>query len=164
LCFVKRDFEAKFGYKAGIDGSYSIEVKDKLIRSILRRSLNSTIPLAIFLSPIIVSVITGVYKYSIFFIISWIGAIMSLFIIDGSLGTKEKVINYVGNIPETVLDRIDLAKQLGVKEFMVYSCEPLPTEEILVKTDPVMIGWLDDNETGVVIGIWDRDKEINVLD
>ena len=90
---------------------------------------------------------------------------------------------YVGDIPDNVLNRIEEGISLGLKYFTVHSSQPLPVKQIY--TDPILIGWVTNPHItmqfasrglinweaakcrticwGVVIGIWDADKEIDVL-
>lgn len=152
-CFVKRDMEEKFQYKAGINGSYILEDNHPLADSICLVGIILCIVITVFLGIVFTP---------------WFGFIFPVLLIGLARlmvyfpESESKVINYVGDIPDKVIDNLEKAKECDVSKFMVYSCQPLPTEEVLVKVDPVMIGWLDDKETGVVIGIWDRDKEISI--
>lgn len=86
-------------------------------------------------------------------------------------------VQYRGDLPEFALDRLETARNLGLKHFTVHSNEPLPVE-LLRKTDPVLIGWpatplirvLENRNCelsvlglrGVVLAAWDFDKEIAI--
>lgn len=93
------------------------------------------------------------------------------------------VIKYVGDIPNFAIDRIRIAKDCGLKYFTIHSCKPLPIEEIFQQVDPVLVGWwsnpkiiledtflgkrfseMDKVATGVIVAIWDMEKEIQILD
>jgi len=97
----------------------------------------------------------------------------------GRKETKE-VFHYVGDIPDLVLDKIEFIKtKYSIPIISVHSMAPLPirVEKRLPKIDPVAIlwnvnplfdktlyGWRSWRDTiGAVIGIWDGDKEIEVL-
>lgn len=83
--------------------------------------------------------------------------------IQGSYLIGTKVIDYSGDIPEGILNQAETARSTvgGGKfaQFTVHSMSPLPTVERYLKVDPVMILWITDN-LGVVVGIWDGDKEV----
>ncbi len=80
---------------------------------------------------------------------------------------------YIGNIPNTVLDKIKTVKDLGIKHVTIHSMEPLPIAYNNI--DPVAVGWfanpqihLEENfignpSIGFVIGLWDMEKEQEVL-
>lgn len=93
-------------------------------------------------------------------------------------------VNYVGDIPEFALDNRLVALDCGLTHFTIHSCKPLPTALVFEKVDPVMIGWFTNprirlmdhewlfgrfihhmNKTvrGIVVAIWDKDKELGVL-
>ena len=87
---------------------------------------------------------------------------------------------YVGDVPETALDRIE---QFKYGPITVHSMSPLPLKitKFLPRVDPVAIGWIEYPEfiktafgwktrspggkggCGVVLAIWDGEKEIKVL-
>jgi hypothetical protein len=84
---------------------------------------------------------------------------------------------YVGDIPDFALDNMEKAKKAGIKHFTIHSNLPLPVKraEKMLKSDPIMIGWTENptikvdatgsikrmsrNIEGVVIAVWDGDKE-----
>ena len=95
-------------------------------------------------------------------------------------------IHYIGDIPEFALDSKVIASKCGLKFFTIHSVYPLPTRQIQKQVDPVMVGWFGDPRitfmdidclffkrrgfhhmaltvSGIVVAIWDRDKEISVL-
>lgn len=91
---------------------------------------------------------------------------------------NNSMIVYVGDIPEVILDKALLIKRMGINYFSVHSQYPFPIEEFeLPKVDPVMIAWPEqpwihrrgtcwdcsENVLGIVVGIWDGEKEIEVL-
>jgi hypothetical protein len=153
--FVDKDIQDQFKYVAGIQGSYVIdrEPSTKIITTV------SVLSIIIFLSPILPALLSNNLLLLFFLFLS---GFISMLAISIGLTPSVVEVNYVGDIPEYVLDNMDKAKECDIDTFRVYSAQPLPTEEVLVKTDPVMIGWLDDRKTGVIIGIWDRDKEITI--
>lgn len=155
--FVKKDIEQKFQYKCGVNGSYTYKTNGKL-----KWILGGIFTILGLIIPPILAVLMNDMDILIGMLFSLTGPVIY------GLGRdyeRDKAIDYIGDIPDSVMDKVDEAiGQCGIMNYMIYSCDPLPTKEVLTKVDPVMIGWLDDNETGVVIGIWDRDKEINVLD
>ena len=110
-----------------------------------------------------------------------VGTDMFLVGIGQASGLISSYVGYTGDIPEAILDKVDKARQAGIREMTVHSTQPLPISvtKVLPRIDPVIIGWqrkpdirlngsfkfsqmLRDYE-GVVIGIWDHDKEIEVL-
>lgn len=87
-------------------------------------------------------------------------------------------IQYIGDLPNFALDRIEVARQNGLVFGTIHSNFPLPTEFISAKkTDPVVIGWCEFPDIcinrdivtsfreilGVVIAMWDMDKELEYL-
>ena len=92
---------------------------------------------------------------------------------------------YAGDIPETVLDNINMVKSVIGKEvslplhISVHSMDVLPitVEKIPRVVDPVAIVWIgnpeiyrsgltwknDKNRIGGIIGIWDKEKELEIL-
>jgi hypothetical protein len=90
---------------------------------------------------------------------------------------------YVGDIPEFVLDKALIAKECGLKFITIHSNYPLPTE--FIHCDPVLIGWNNyiktrdgfirtnkhgqlytpaiSNIEGVILAVWDYDKESEIL-
>ena len=85
------------------------------------------------------------------------------------------VIQYVGDIPDFSLDRIEVARPLGLRFGSIHSNQALPVDFSRL-TDPVIIGWCRSPEIylregrvahfhdtiGVVVAMWDMDKEINI--
>lgn len=96
-------------------------------------------------------------------------------------GITSNAIVYAGDIPDTALDRMIKVKELGIRFITVHSMQPFPIQ--LVQCDPVAIGWYepmwifkDGKETilrllynysgtleGVIVAIWDGQKEVSVL-
>lgn len=83
---------------------------------------------------------------------------------------------YVGDIPDFALDNLLKVKELGLACATIHSMQPMPVE--LVLTDPVVIGWMTNphitvspdivsflfpDATGIVLAMWDGEKEIEVL-
>ena len=83
--------------------------------------------------------------------------------------------NYIGDIPDFAIDRANLAISLGIEEITIHSNQPLAVE--YQKGDPVIVGWLrkPDNEVdngftrlryenweGVVLAVWDNNKELEL--
>lgn len=97
---------------------------------------------------------------------------------DGFFITERVIrgIRYCGDLPDTVMDKIDLAKVCGLSFFTIHSMEPMPVK-YFGKTDPVMVGWAENpniimysgkirdmkERTGIVIATWDMDKELEIL-
>jgi len=90
------------------------------------------------------------------------------------LGTR---VDYKGDIPNSVIEKAMSIKSM-VRQITIHSMQPLPVE--FVKCDPILIGWaccpqiqVDgsgkfdkvwySNAEGVVISIWDYDKEVEAL-
>lgn len=74
-----------------------------------------------------------------------------------------KVVDYTGHIPAFAIKNTErLTAIMPQMEFTIHSMQPLPVEKRRVQVDPVMVGWLSD-DVGVVVAIWDGDKEIEVL-
>ena len=86
---------------------------------------------------------------------------------------------YAGDIPESILPRISLAREVGLKFLTIHSNMPLPLAEPLRKVDPVVLGWygnpgIEEKERGqfavgtlmwaVVVAAWDFDKEIELIE
>lgn len=88
---------------------------------------------------------------------------------------------YAGDIPNFVLGRIEhIQKNYELPIISVHSQEPLPivVERVPPRIEPVAIWWADNPEigtcgkkwssnvdtVGAVIAIWDRDKEIEILE
>lgn len=83
-----------------------------------------------------------------------------------------KAFLYVGDFPDHALNNIEKAKDAGIQHFSIHSTQPFPST--FIKTDPVIIGWFKNPEIwqrseifttncrylGVVVAIWDADKEI----
>jgi len=88
-------------------------------------------------------------------------------------------VQYAGDIPEFAMDNLE--KALGITNYVtIHSNYPFPVEYQLPKTDPVLVAWEGNpgitmyskkgsrgmkkmNKTrGVVIAIWDYDKEIEI--
>jgi hypothetical protein len=75
---------------------------------------------------------------------------------------------YTGDIPDFAINRAALALKCGLELITIHSMRPMPIER--VKTDPVLIGWESDpnfeypkrGAEGVVIAIWDNDKELEL--
>lgn len=90
---------------------------------------------------------------------------------------------YSGDIPDFALDRCEEAIKSGIEYLTIHSNEPFPVE--IVNCDPVIIGWasnpciaksrntlsgsqygqwrtLSRHEEGVVVAVWDYDKEITI--
>lgn len=90
-------------------------------------------------------------------------------------------VRYVGDIPESAMDRIAMARRAGIEEFTVHSNRPLPIslERIFTKVDPILVGWVarpefrlagracrvksvDPNVIGVIVAVWDNDVELEL--
>jgi hypothetical protein len=83
---------------------------------------------------------------------------------------------YIGDIPDSILRRCLSAREAGIKHLTVHSNMPLPVRWEVVKTDPIILGWLDNprivvrrgkvvsfgDVQAVVVGIWDAEKEISI--
>lgn len=50
-------------------------------------------------------------------------------------------IRFTGSVPDFALTKIQQAQQAGLSHFTIHSNQPLPTEQVMVKRDPVVIGW-----------------------
>jgi len=99
------------------------------------------------------------------------------------LSNPIRTVRYVGDLPDFVMDRMQTARECGLRFFTIHSAQPLPISEAFEKVDPVMVGWyndpgiifmnnfweqrrfhhMDPTAQGVVIAIWDRDKELDIL-
>ena len=90
-------------------------------------------------------------------------------------GRPYRETNYIGDIPDFAIGRAELAMSLGVEGITLHSMHQLPITR--VNTDPVMVGWLwipngdhfgkftdsqGEKREGVVISVWDMDKEIKL--
>lgn len=93
--------------------------------------------------------------------------------------------NYAGDIPDSVLNNIEVFKDVAHGNYpaiTVHSVAPLPyrVERIPKLVEPVAIGWLgkkvvfdntwfgwrfwgDEDAVGVILGIWDGEKEMAVI-
>ena len=85
-------------------------------------------------------------------------------------------------MPDFAIDRLKIAKGIGLKWITIHSMEPLPVEQhqIMMRIDPVLVGWKEkpwihsntndywdvgmglDNIAGFVIAMWDMDKELTL--
>ncbi len=93
-----------------------------------------------------------------------------------------KKYHYTGDIPDNILDNMNLfIAHNPDRAITIHSCELIPmTVEVVPRLcDPVAIGWFreicfdntwlgwrnwgDKNAFGVILGIWDKEKEIKVL-
>ena len=94
---------------------------------------------------------------------------------------------YRGDIPDSIIDNIERFKSLSQKAIYpitIHSMEPLPLfiENIPRQLEPIVIGWFSnrayfrfddtwwgwrcgdgDNALGVILGIWDKEKELKVI-
>lgn len=155
-CFVGRDIEAKFKYKAGLNGSLTKTVG---LSDDTQTGLWLILTGIYFSIPPILAFRTDNLWFLLLAFASILATILTLIPLSSSL---TKTIDYIGDIPDFVLANLDKAKECGLKDFKIYSCEPLPVkQQLLLKVDPVMIGWIND-DIGVVVGIWDRDKEVTI--
>lgn len=87
---------------------------------------------------------------------------------------------YIGDIPDTVLDKILCVKDIGIRYVTIHSMQPLPVA--YHHTDPVAVGWFANPHISLyefthgdpanavwnpclafVIAVWDGDKEQEVL-
>ena len=141
-----------FKYHAGLKGSYQKTGKATLITFVTLSSL-------IIATANTLSIVLKDPAYLVI-LLGIIGAGIITAFVEEAFGSS-KSINYIGDIPEYILDNMDKVRPF-VQKFTIHSMQPLPTESIYAKVDPVMIAWIDD-EIGVVVGIWDGDKEIDVL-
>ncbi len=153
--FVNRSFEDKFKYKAGINGSYKVSGNSRIGIFLLTLSCVATIAI-----PVTISLVFNDFSHMIFLIPMLIVTLVVSMIVPLY---KETVIDYVGYIPEQVYKNACMAQRFGIKNFRVYSDNPLPVKRINLfeKVDPVMVGWIN-KDTGVVIGVWDKEKEIHI--
>lgn len=87
-------------------------------------------------------------------------------------------VNYIGDIPEFALDRIDIAERLGLGSFTIHSMKPLKVAR-MSQLDPVLVAWQNspsilvsnngevkecsDYCLGVILAVWDIEKEIEIL-
>jgi len=83
-------------------------------------------------------------------------------------------IKYIGDVPDFILDKAELALSLGLTHITVHSHQPMPTELVVPKEDPVAIAWPSNpsiieirgrfscskENVGIVIGIWEGENEI----
>lgn len=161
---VKRNIENKFKYKAGIQGGYATP-KHQTIFNIITILTGLIIGAGL-------SLVLYFYTSNILWLASIVVACPS-FIFCGFGVIKGlnkngllvmKSVDYVGDIPEFVMDNLKSVKDICdcPMNIVVYSCEPLPIEEPFKKVDPVMIAWPENGNYGVIIGIWDRDKEVTI--
>ncbi len=58
-------------------------------------------------------------------------------------GRLTKGILFTGFIPTFAVRKIIQAQEAGLHKFTIHSSQPLPTEEVMAKRDPVVIGWED---------------------
>lgn len=86
-------------------------------------------------------------------------------------------VQYVGDIPNWVLDRVESAMECGMDTITIHSHYPLPVKFEKVTVDPVAIAWKGNpniiknnkgiynmnNSQGVVIAIWQGDNEIDII-
>ena len=98
-----------------------------------------------------------------------------------SRGSRRTIYQYCGDIPEFALDKLEifLGGPLNIGVVSIHSMQPLPVKLLrsLPVVDPVMIGWAEsprfsykqsgwvarNDPLGVVIAVWDGDKEIEVI-
>ena len=89
-----------------------------------------------------------------------------------------ETIDFVGDIPDFVLDNMDKIRgvvKMPNSRFTIHSHQPLPVtaSKIYTQVDPVMVYWLrrewainwtlpEGANIGVVIGVWDNDKELEI--
>lgn len=158
--FVDDRINAKFKYKAGILGSHIELRRNPTFWSILAPFIVMTLA-SIYLTTYTLIPGTEDFPYWALMIPVDITCFVCL-AIYGVNPTREVRVDYVGDIPDFVLDNMEKS---GLSEFTVHSMLPLPVKEtqVLSKTDPVMIGWIND-QLGVVIGMWDYDKEISLME
>lgn len=86
---------------------------------------------------------------------------------------------YIGDIPISVVEKAQIAIKQGINYLTIHSKQPLPIVP-LHATDPVLIGWVDNPRMfgrwdddggnmyrnilsiGVIIAVWDNDKEMEL--
>ena len=72
---------------------------------------------------------------------------------------QEYPIDYVGDIPDFAIDRIEIAIKLGMSYITIHSPQPFERHD-----DPVLVGWFDSPLTaGIILAIWDSDLELEAL-
>lgn len=103
-------------------------------------------------------------------------------------GWLKEVYHYIGDVPEFVLDRLELIERYATARFRDYRLNislhsqselPMVIEKIPRKVDPVAIWWWQNpliskkgqdwkpfNPTtiGAIIAIWDMNKEVKILE
>jgi len=89
---------------------------------------------------------------------------------------------YDGDIPYSILDKIQLLKSHDFDCFTIHSHKELPVSFVMPEIDPVVVGWkvnpkikkhqLGDNESiwksdqfsiGVVVGLWQGENEVDIV-
>lgn len=153
--FVDSSIEDKFKYKAGLRNSYRVDRPDLLFFLGL-----------LFCLVAISTGVAAVVSKNMWFVTPMLPSIIASIALSAPREPiYTEIRNYSGDIPDSVLDNLDLLSGYENKPIMIYSCKPLPLKTIKVfpQTDPVMVCWIS-RDLGVVVGIWDRDKEVKVLD
>ena len=83
------------------------------------------------------------------------------------------LLDYTGDIPDFAISRAEIAISFGIRDITIHSMQLLPVNRL--KGDPVLVGWmsqpeqavwegynLDKNIEGVVIAVWDNEKELEL--
>jgi len=88
-------------------------------------------------------------------------------------------VRFNGDVPDWVIDRMELALDCGMDTITVHSHYPLPVKLEKIETDPVAVAWKgtpaivkdadgkfkmnDHKKQGVVIAIWQGEHELEVI-
>jgi hypothetical protein len=150
--FVTDSIFSRFKYTAGIKGSYS------------RKKFGDLPLIFAFVTPIVASVVLAslydpYYLFGLFMAVLAPALTMNYF-------PSEEIIDYIGDVPDFILDRLDKIRELELpgsadKKITIHSNNKLQTIRF-AKIDPVLVYWITDN-LGVVVGVWDNDKELEIL-
>lgn len=154
--FVREEeVRERFKYHAGVNGSYIISEPSRgwvfnTIWSLL------TIGLAVGLG-------LSVSRWGF---LSFLLLVVPLcYSVEKPVFTKRFAVDYVGDLPEFILERMRSAPWNGTQKprFTIHSMNPLPVERqrLFERVEPIMVWWLDD-DLGAVVGVWDNDTELEL--
>lgn len=86
-------------------------------------------------------------------------------------------LEYIGDIPDKVLDRAQRAVSLGINYLTLHSMTKLKVQRPYTAVDPVMLGWINNpmireeapvrignSQMAVVVGVWDYEEEVALLE
>ncbi len=66
-------------------------------------------------------------------------------------------VQFIGDIPDSVLQKIEMVRECGIEDITIHSMQPLPAA--YQRTDPVVLGWCENPH----IRVWNKYLEIGTL-